>query len=279
MSAPGPELQSILRLLDDDNPTVREAVSRKLASYGPDLESALAHAPADQRSEAVALQRLFQRDEFLKSWESWIKRPSGLAKLESGLALLASYLCQGAVQPEAISSKLDRLAAEFRRRYDQLDFRNLAEFLFRDGQFEGDEDRYYDPDNSNFARVLARRRGNPISLACVFILVGDRLDLDVGGCNYPAHFLARARDNDGELYLIDCFNDGKIIPADDLIQHHPLALKEVREVVTLAAPAEVILARVLRNLDNAYEQNEQHEERAFIGRLWQLLADDAADSE
>jgi regulator of sirC expression with transglutaminase-like and TPR domain len=279
VSSPGPEFQSILRLLDDDNPTVRDAVSRKLASYGPELETALESAPADQRSQAVELQRLYQRNEFLETWSSWIAEPTGIAKLESGLGFLASYLCQGEIEPDAVTAKLDRIAAEFRRRYSELNFRNLAEFLFHGGHFEGDEDRYYDPDNSNFARVLARQRGNPISLACVFILVGDRLDLDVGGCNYPAHFLARARcPEDGELYLIDCFNEGKIIPAADLIKHHPLALKEVREVVTLPAAAETIISRVLRNLDNACEHNEQHEERAFVGRLWQMLVD-GCDSE
>ncbi|MEM7013072.1 MAG: transglutaminase-like domain-containing protein [Verrucomicrobiota bacterium] len=274
MSAPGPELNSILRLLDDDNPTVRAAVREKLASYGPELETALADAAPDLRTQAIALQRSYRREEFSELWKSWTKEPSDHAKLESGQALLANYLSGGAIDAEAISVKLDRLAAEFGRQFPEQDFRNLTSFLFRSGLFQGDGDRYYHPDNSNFAKVLSSRRGNPISLACVFILVGQRVGLDVGGCNYPAHFLARAIcERDGELYLVDCFNEGKVLAADELIQHHPLVSHEVRDVVSEFASAEIILARVIRNLENAFDQQQLPDEKALMRRLWKIMAE------
>ena len=273
VSSPGPELSSILRLLDDDNPTVRAAVTEKLASYGPDLEPALADAAPDLRTQAIALQRSYEHDGFAELWEAWLAEPSGILKLESGQALLASYLSGGEIDAAAISGKLDRLAAEFGRQFEVCDFRNLAAFLFQSGLYKGEgDDRYYHSDNSNFARVLSRRCGNPISLACVFILVGARAGLDVGGCNYPAHFLARARcDLDGQLYLIDCFNEGRILPADELIQHHPLVSHEVRDVVAQPASSELIIARVLRNLENAFEQNDQPGERDLMRRLWKMM--------
>lgn len=279
MSTPGPELNSILRLLDDDNPTVRAAVREKLASYGPDLEPALEDAAPDLRSQAIEIQSSYRRDEFAEQWETWTREPSGGAKLESGQALLASYLSNGAIDAEAISGKLDRLAAEFGRQFAEQDFRNLTSFLFRSGLFQGDGDKYYHPDNSNFAKVLSRRRGNPISLACVFILVGQRAGLNVGGCNYPAHFLARAIcERDGGLYLIDCFNEGKVLPADELIQHHPLVSHEVSDVVFEPASAEIILARVIRNLENAFEQQQLPDEQKLMRRLWRMMAE-AGDAE
>lgn len=274
MTTSDSELQSILRLLDDDNPTVRDAVRRKLASYGPALEPALALADPVLRSQAIELQRGFEREEFTERWSEWLLEPGGMSKLETGQFLLASYLSHGAADRAAVSGKLDRLAAEFGRQFETRDFRNLAAFLFRSGLFHGDSDRYYHPGNSNFARVLSQRQGNPISLACVFILVGSRLGLDVGGCNYPAHFLARARcDRDGGLYLIDCFNEGKVIPSEELIRHHPLASHEVRDVVNKPASAESIIARALRNLDKAFALANRPGEQAFVRSLWQLLAE------
>lgn len=276
MPVPSSEILSLLRLLDDDNPTVRAAVKRKLASYGEELEQMLAVAAPELgrnvREQAFALQKEYEGDAFLERWKSWLLEPSGMEKLETGQCLLASYLMDDREAAEAIPAKLDELAVEFQDQYVLADFRNLATFLFRSGRFKGDSERYYHPDNSNFARVLESRRGNPISLACVFILTGLRAGLAVGGCNYPAHFLARARcERDGLLYLVDCFNEGKIIPAADLIRHHPLSSREVKDVVEHPATAEITMARVLRNLDNAFARMNRPNEQAFVRRLWQTM--------
>jgi len=264
-------------LLDDDNPTVRDAVKRKLAAYGPSLEDALEEsvpdAPQQVRKQAFELQRDYERDQFVELWDEWILQPSDMLKLERGLCLLAAFLGEENAGKE-IADRLDDLAEDFQASPYGYDFAELAEFLFEDGPFLGDESRYYHPENSNFLQVLKRERGNPISLACVFILVGQRVGFDVGGCNYPAHFLARAiSEDDGKLYLVDCFNGGRIVPAEDLIRHHPLASKEVETVVRQAAPPEVIIARVLRNLENAFGQIHDQEQQKFMKRLWHRMAE------
>ncbi len=278
METTTPELPSILRLLDDENPTVREAVKRKLASYGNELSLAIEReAPGTSftlREQARELQREHERDEFLSAWKAWAAKPDIPTKLEEGQVLLSTYLnaAAGEEAPD-IPDSLDRLAAGFREEFALSDFRNLATYLFTVEKFRGDVERYYHPDNSNLARVLERKKGNPITLACVYMLVGQRLGLNVGGCNYPAHFLARAvSEHDGRLFLIDCFNEGKVIPAEDLIRHHPLASYEVQEVVESAATAEVILSRSLRNLENAFAQNNLPPEQAFMRRLRQTMA-------
>jgi len=281
------ELQSILKLLDDENPTVRAAIKRKLASYGSELTQALADAVPDAdpelRNQAFQLQRDYGQDLFFEQWKDWTLEPSSMGKLEQGQCLLASYLNEHQSEtPNAefeapefkIPDKLNKLAFEFRNLNSGQDFRSLADFLFGSGLFKGDGERYYFPENSNLTHVLEQGRGNPISLATIYILVGLRVGLEVGGCNYPAHFLARARcPIDGSLYMIDCFNEGKIIPSEDLIRHHPLASHEVKDVITDPTSAEVIMARVLRNLDNAFSQINRPAEQAFMRRLWKLMAE------
>ncbi len=56
--------------------------------------------------------------------------------------------------------------------------------------FQGDERGLVDLDNSCVVRVLARRRGLPITLAIVLIEVARRQGLDAWGLNAPGHFLA-----------------------------------------------------------------------------------------
>ncbi len=275
------ELRSLLRLVDDENEVVREAVKRRLAAIGPSLEALLQEAGPDVAPEmldhALDLQREFERESLLRAWERWSREASSVMKLESGHELVSRYLSFPDSQEVTIRDELDRLARAFVEEEPEGDFRDLAGFLFGSGRLAGASENYYHPQNSNLTRVLAEGYGNPISLASIYILVGARAGIQIGGCNYPAHFLARAvSPEDGELYLIDCFNEGKVIGADALVRHHPLSSQEVSDVVATPAPAELILARVIRNLENAFTREGEPEEVGFVQKLGAVLGDEFA---
>lgn len=277
MSEPNVELRSLVRLLDDENPVVRPAVLERLASYGWRLRDALQEAvPGISRgrlAEALKLAEQGRRQRFLDCWAHWVAQPSGVEKLEGGLSLLAGYLDDGRPETQEISGNLSQLAMDHELECGEPNFRSLAHFLFANGRFRGAKDRYYHPDSSNLAAVLRSGEGNPLSLACIYILTGQRLGLDVGGCNYPVHFLARARSpEDGEIYLIDCYNEGRIIHSRDLIEHHPLSPAEVAEVVLSPASAELVISRVLRNLENAFRKEGLRREEFFMWELWRRLS-------
>jgi hypothetical protein len=271
------DLHSLVRLLDDDHPVVRRAVRRRLAAYGIALRRALQEAVPELAASEVdlALQLGLEerREQLWHEWRDWVKQPSGVEKLERGHCLLSQYLDPGGAGRFDIPEELSQLAMDHELECGEPDFRSLAEFLFGSGRFHGTKERYYHPDSSNLATVLQTGEGNPISLACVYILAGGRLGLDVGGCNYPVHFLARARcPEDGELYLIDCFNEGRIIHSRDLIEHHPLSPAAVTGVVTSPASAELVISRVLRNLENAFRREGQWREEECMRQLWRKLA-------
>jgi regulator of sirC expression with transglutaminase-like and TPR domain len=271
------DLRSLVRLLDDDHPTVRRAVQSRLASFGVGLRSALREAVPELSGAELELALELGGDErrhhLLLGWAEWMSQPSGPEKLEAGHCLVAQYLDPEMATTVDIPETLSELAMDHELEYGEPDFRSLAEFLFADGRFRGARERYYHPHSSNLAAVLQTGEGNPISLACIYILTGRRLGLDVGGCNYPVHFLARARcAEDGELYLIDCFNEGHIIHSRDLIEHHPLSPEAVTGVVTAPAAAELIISRVLRNLENAFRREGQRREEEFMRQLWRKLA-------
>jgi hypothetical protein len=285
MAPPGSEVPALLKLLDDEHPAVRAAVKERLAAFGPELERTLAlHAPADVKVEAlieqaVQLRREFFREKLQADWKEWLARPSSLVKLEEGLTLLAGYLSGAEPSPESINpspgigARLNGLAALLLSLEPDPDFRDLAAFLFASGRFHGNEEDYYAAGNSNLDRVLRDRQGNPILLACVMILVGARVGIEMGGCNFPAHFLARHESQeDGVLYLIDCFNGGKILSAEVLIRHQPFAVPEIEPVVRTPATAEIILSRVLRNLDHAFEREGNAPEQRLMRDLWRSMA-------
>ena len=197
--------------------------------------------------------------------------------LEEGLSLLARWQngqcferAGGFHDGEySLSSSLDALAAQFRRGGEEADGESVAEFLFsrRGLHLRGaGTESYYEPRNSNLLATLQTRRGLPITLACLFILLGHRLGLRVDGCNFPGHFLARVRDGDADFFY-DCFDGGRRLKFTEVA-----ALRKAEPSATDAAtPAILILARVLRNLVVAFENTGDLEKARFaLGMLAEL---------
>ncbi len=132
---------------------------------------------------------------------------------ENFLRQVSDFLHDGITLRPSMSDALDALAGEITAELVSPSEDDVRRWLFVDGRFRGvpkkaDASRYFD-----LCRVIESRRGNPTSLACMFMLLGRRLDLRVHGCNYPGHFLARIPIG-GEPHLVDCFHRGRIFNID-----------------------------------------------------------------
>ncbi len=75
--------------------------------------------------------------------------------------------------------------------------------LAEEGGLRGNAERYYDPANSFLDRVVASRRGIPLSLSVLYMLVGEAAGIAVLPVGMPGHFLARVG-----ARFIDPFHDG-----------------------------------------------------------------------
>ncbi|MEE4362199.1 MAG: transglutaminase-like domain-containing protein [Pseudomonadales bacterium] len=76
--------------------------------------------------------------------------------------------------------------------------------------FVGAPEHYGEPAHSFIDRVLATKRGLPITYAVLYVELGRRVGLDCEGVNFPGHFLVRlrggaGRGRDGSAILIDPF--------------------------------------------------------------------------
>ena len=211
------QLPYLVSLLDDDTREVREEVLKGLSNYGSSLEEDL-----QEFSEALDTQKL----DFLKpiieanrrkwlseNWDSFKNYIEDNQQLEEALTLISKFQ-YGVTHPVKLSNLLDKLAEEFRTLYPFGNEIDLSNFLFNFKKIRGEREDYYNPFNSNLVYVIKEKKGLPISLACVYILTADRLSLDVKGCNFPGHFLAKTV-VDGEDVFIDCFNGGKMLFEED----------------------------------------------------------------
>jgi hemimethylated DNA binding protein len=255
MTVNATRLQALMRLLDDETPMVRRAIVPQLAAFGDELGPALAALTPRPTSEELDLLRDVLKGsnrKWLRSmWPTWIALGHDGDKLERALSLLAEFQ-GGRVRPRRLGALLDDLAADYRAAKGQPDPRALATFLFEDRGLAGARSDYFRPEHSDLIAVLESGRGIPISLCLIYMMVGRRLGLDIEGCNFPGHFLARLRDEDG-LTFVDCFHGGRLLQTADFIDGDTEPTSALREVLRERPPAEAIVARVLNNLDRAYK--------------------------
>lgn len=132
-------------------------------------------------------------------------------------ALMIALEHDPALDPARCRTQLKALANDARESVDldsdaQSIARQLCDFLYRQEGFTGNHRDYYDPANSYFDQVLTRRTGIPISLALVYIGVGELLDLHIEPVGFPGHFLVKLVDGEG-VYL-DPYS-GQVVSHDD----------------------------------------------------------------
>lgn len=256
-------LPHILALLDDESAVVQDAVRAELLRMGDALDGALAGlSPAPTPRQMDRIRDLLQpvrRERFAECWPAWFSLGDTYEQLETAYQTAAEYLEPSSTLPR-LSPMLDELAAEYRRKADAIHARSLASFLFLEQGFRGAHIDYYSPENSNLVHVIRTRRGIPLSLTCLFMLVGHRVGLAIQGCNFPGHFLARFRQGRDPMF-VDCFDRGRILTEADLLAAHGEA---VRESLRHEATAKVILERMLRNLVQAYRKRDREDEAVFI---------------
>jgi regulator of sirC expression with transglutaminase-like and TPR domain len=252
---PKSQLPYLVRLLDDEASEVRKAVLRALEEIGPGLEGDLEDLGIRlRREEEYPIRHLLEkgrRRDFRASWRTWFTLKGDKQRLEAALQTIV-LLQDGRRVAAELPGLLDELAASYQRISPAPDALGLSGFLFGEKGIKGvDQSDYHNPLNSNLVYVVTEKRGLPISLASVFLLVGHRLGLSIEGCNFPGHFLTIAP-VESRRVVVDCYNSGRMINESDLASMGaPVSMKDL---LGLECRSVEIIARVLRNLVNAYNQ-------------------------
>lgn len=148
---------------------------------------------------------------------------------------------------------------------DTLD--DVLAHLFGRLGFRGNADDYYDPANSYLDRVVATRRGIPITLSVLTVSVARRRGVDLVGVGMPGHFLVRAAD---EPVFVDPYGGGQILDsAGAEALFHTLHGADQPFSPALLAPVgpRSIVTRMLNNLLAIFGARRDHEGRLWAARL------------
>jgi regulator of sirC expression with transglutaminase-like and TPR domain len=176
-------------------------------------------------------------------------------ELESG-ALMISRAVHPELDVVSVCRELDRLAARCRELIVEPcgvreKCRVLNRVLFHENGLSGDTEHYTDPRNSYLDLVLQRKRGIPISLSTIYLLVADRLGLPLEPVGLPGHFLVGCYTEE-RPFFVDPFYQGSFRSPDEVFQM--LRQNNVIPRANDLAPTPVreVLVRFCRNLVSHY---------------------------
>lgn len=116
--------------------------------------------------------------------------------------------------------------------------------------YYGDTETYQDPANADYASLIDRKKGLPVTLGILYIHVGRAAGWRVNGTRFPGHFLIRI-DREGDLAIVDPFRGGEICSQKDLRDLIPRTSERYRsfsdKFLDCSGNREILL-RLLNNL-------------------------------
>lgn len=256
-------------LLDDPSASVRSALLAHFTRHGPESVTFL-RAVSLQSNRVLA----HHANEYLRelNFSDPVTEFRGFIRslnyeLETG-ALLLSRTIHPDLDIGASCSLLDRMAARCRELIAEPaaardKCRILNRVLFHEHGFHGNTEHYADPLNSFLDQVLIRRKGIPLSLSLVYLLVAERIGLPLEPVGLPGHFLVGCYTEEVPFY-IDPFNAGRLISAAEAVAM--LRRQSLHPTLADLAPTPIreVLCRCCRNLVNHYTvANDPERARLF----------------
>lgn len=184
--------EALLQLLDDPCPTVFEYVEIELLKESPkivpELEALweITHEEQCQRRIENIIQRIYFKDNYNKLLR-WAKRRN--PDLLEGFILASKYHYTD-LNIERIFRKIEAI-----RRKVWIELNNsltslekitvLNHIFFTELGFKINTHNYYSPQNCFINTVLETKMGNQVSIALLYAIVANKLDLDVRFVDIP----------------------------------------------------------------------------------------------
>ena len=96
------------------------------------------------------------------------------------------------------------------------EIKTLNNLLYQKLRFKGNTRNFHSPANSMLNAVLDTRRGNPITLCIIYLLIAQKLEMPLYGVNLPNMFVLVYKREGIKPFYINAFNKGLIFTKEDL---------------------------------------------------------------
>lgn len=282
--------QALLSLLDDPDLAVYEVVEQELQKEPATIIPVLENIWENTFDEIFQhrIENLIQRLQFRENYKK-LKKWSGLPEpdLLEGFILASRYH-----YPDLNDDRIERKIEEIRRRV-WVELNNsltslekitvLNHVFFNDFGFMVDHENQYAPKNCFINQILETGKGNTISMALLYTIVANKLDLPVKFIDIPKSPLLSYVDRKiaskvhpagvetDVLFYINPANKGSITGRRELeFQLRRSGIEPLRRFFE-ASSSRCFLTRLLEYTEKSYELNGFTEKTADIHQMIDIL--------
>ena len=267
MHALNQNLTSLLKLIDDNSAEMQRIIRPKI------LENALEliinknrYKDAIDKRYQQAFERVLQQmhqDLVQAAFNSLLNNSLEDIDLEKSM-LLISYWSDPSTNCVSIRQTLDEIsnsvAAMIPKTGHPLAFLDhVSNYLFREFKISGNTEDYYNPDNSYLHKLFETKKGIPITIGILYILICNRLGLPVYGVPLPGHFILKYYNAEDEIFF-DPFYEGKIYSREMCMNYlKNTNLANAESVLNGCSNYEIII-RIFKNLHLVYSSYQKNPE-------------------
>ena len=276
------ELGALITLLDEPDENAFGHIRERIVSFGdeaiPDLEIA-----RDNIFEGIVQERIESiikkiRNEILKNeFTDWIN--FGSSDLLKGF-LLVSKTHHPEIEQENIIIKLEQIKMDaWLELNDNLtaleNIKVLNHIFYELHNFEANRINLHIPENYYLNTLLDTKKGSPLTLGMLYIIIAQKLNIPVFGVDLPQHFIlayttAMVRplpDVNDVLFYINPFNGGAIFTRKEIdLFIHQLKIKPIESYYAPCTNVDII-KRLLLNLKFSLTQSGNIEKTEELDNL------------
>ncbi len=273
------EIKALVLLLDDEDHEVVSHVEEKIMSIGTQVipfleqewESTFNPIIQNKIEDLVhELQFELLKERFL-DWKE-----SGAESLLEGLWIVATYQYPDLEMDELVKD-IEQLYHElWRHMEDQMTphqrIKVFNDIFFNQFRFRANTKNFHSPANSMINAVLETRKGNPISLCSVYLLLAQKMELPIYGVNLPNLFILTYKVGDDAFY-INVFNRGLIFTKEDIDNYLENLQLQKQDIFYEPCSNLDIILRALRNLIVSFEKLGDYHRADEIKLILQKMDD------
>lgn len=265
------EIKALISLLDDPDTEIYLTVEEKILALGDPIIANLEEAwensfnnTLQNRIEGII--HKIQLSSLTAAFEKWATE--GENDLLAGALLVARYQYPD-LDEKFVRQQLDNLKKEvWLELNDNLTALEKVHVfnrvLFDIHNYSGNKRNYHAPKNSYINHVLESRKGSPLTLSIIYMVIAHELKIPIYGINLPEHFvlgyaylprnMVRAFAVDDVLFYINPFNKGQVFSKVEIDRFlEEINLPQAEHFYLPCSNLDVV-KRLLRNLVYSYKK-------------------------
>ena len=265
------EIKALITLLDDTDSEVIAAVTDNLLKKGveiiPQLEKVWETTPDEKLQER--LENVIHNIQFettKKNLRQWCTE--GASSVLEGATCLAQFQFPE-ISFEILDAEIEKIKndiwLEINSNLTALEKVRILNYVIFDlHKFRRNTNNFYSPQNSFINQVIETKKGNPISLAVIYLSIAAKLDLPIYGVNLPKNFILAYKDEfrhydaadelQDIIFYINPYNKGAILGKREI--DYFIQQQKLRNEKSYYLPCnnKDIVIRLINNLLLSYEK-------------------------